>query len=112
MLTTGGMLRGVVFDMPRRYWVCPKCGAEDVTREAQPHSRFHSCPALGGLTAPMLPRGLNADVRVHEREDYVGTEDVPLVDGRPISAVEVVRDDGNDVTVYAPTAYASGQGSI
>jgi hypothetical protein len=47
-------------------------------------------------------------MRVHERQDYVGTEDVPYVDGRPVSSVEIVRNDGNDVAVYAPTAYAHG----
>ncbi len=89
-------------------WDCPKCGGVDRTVRTDVHSRFHACAALGGLTAPMVPRGVKADVRVHEREDYIGTEDVPLVDGRPIMAIEIVRDDGNDRTVYAPTAYADG----
>jgi hypothetical protein len=93
-------------------WDCPKCGGVDRTFRVDVHSRFHACKALGGLTSPMVARGVKADVRVHEREDYVGTEDVPLVDGRPISSVEIVREDGNDVAVYAPTAYANGQGSI
>lgn len=86
-------------------WLCPNCTATDLTKQAGPHTRFHACPALGGLTAPMVPEGLHCDVRVHEREDYVGTEDVQYANGRPVTAIEIVRDDGNDVAVYAPTAH-------
>lgn len=100
---------GAILLQPReQFWDCPMCGAVDRTARAEVHTRFHACKALGGLDAPMVPRGVKADVRVHERQDYIGTEDVPLVDGRPIAAVETVRDDGNDMAVYAPTAYAHG----
>jgi hypothetical protein len=104
------MLSGGVglLELREQLWDCPKCSGVDRTVRADVHSRFHSCPALGGLTAPMVPRGVKADMRVHERQDYVGTEDVPYVDGRPVSSVEIVRNDGNDVAVYAPTAYAHG----
>ena len=86
-------------------WECRLCGGTDQTTEAQPHTRFHACPAMGGLTTPMVPAGQKCDVRVHEREDYVGGEDVQYANGRPITAIETVRDDGNDVAVYAPTAH-------
>lgn len=53
---------------------------------------------------PMLREGESAKVTVNEREDYIGDEDVQLVDGRPIMNTTVTRDDGEDVAVYAPTA--------
>ena len=30
---------------PVNRWVCPNCKREDVTHEARPHSRFHTCLA-------------------------------------------------------------------
>jgi hypothetical protein len=92
---------------PERRWECPNCDAEDVTREAQPHQRFHSCPGLrGGLTAPMVPAGTRAKVVAVEREDYIGSEQVQLHHGRPVMNVTVTRDDGQDCAVFAPTATA------
>lgn len=95
-----------VLAAPERRWECPNCPAEDVTREAQPHSRFHNCPGLAGLSAPMVPAGTKAKVEAVEREDYIGAEDVQYDgNGRPIMSVVTTRDDGNDVAVYAPTAH-------
>jgi hypothetical protein len=42
-----------------------------------------------------------------EREDYIGTDRVLLHDGRPIMAVVTERNDGEDRTVFAPTATGS-----
>ena len=93
---------------PTRHWYCPNCPAEETTHEAAPHTRFHTCPGLRGLTAPMLPVGTKAKVEVVEREDYVGTERVQLDPerGRPVMAVVTTRDDGQDVAVFASTATA------
>jgi hypothetical protein len=92
-----------------RHWICPNCKAEDVTHEARPHSRYHRCLALGGLAAPMVPAGSGARVRAVEREDYIGTEQVLLTNGRPVMAVVTDRPDGsNDTAVFAPTAQVSG----
>lgn len=90
--------------VPERRWSCPNCTLEDVTREAQPHTRFHACKGLHGLTAPMVPAGTRAYVHAVEREDYVGTEKVQLHEGRPVMAVVTERDDGEDRAVFAPTA--------
>jgi hypothetical protein len=91
---------------PERRWYCPNCDLEQVTHEVQPHSRFHNCPGLAGLSAPMVPAGTRAKVEAVEREDYIGGEDVQYDgDGRPVMAVVTTRDDGNDVAVYAPTAH-------
>ena len=95
---------------PTHHWHCPACGAEDVTHEAEPHTRFHSCAKLGGFSAPMAAgRKGDAKVVVHEREDYIGHEDVQLLDGRPIMNITTHYADGHtDVAVYAPTAHAGG----
>lgn len=89
------------------FWQCPNCKLEDTTREERPHTRFHSCPKLAGMSAPMLPRGVKAKITAHEREDYVGTDLVRRDDnGRPIMSVTVEREEGLDCTVFAPTAVA------
>jgi hypothetical protein len=95
---------------PEHRWECPNCDFTDVTHEAEPHSRFHPCAGLAGLTAPMVPTGTKCKVVAHEREDYIGGEDVRLVEGRPVMSVEVVRDDGTDLAVYAATATGRGEG--
>ena len=94
--------------VPERRWVCPNCPAVDVTREARPHTRFHVCPGLRGLAAPMVEAGVHCKVEAREREDYVGSEVVELDPerGRPVMAVVTTRDDGEDVAVFAPTAVA------
>lgn len=88
-----------------RRWYCPNCQKQDTTTEPLPHSRFHTCPKLGFLTAPMVPVGTSAKVTAHEREDYVGKEQVTLdANGRPIMSIVTERDHGQDVAVFAPVA--------
>lgn len=94
---------------PEHRWECPSCPATDVTHEAQPHTRMHACRGLKGLTAPMVPAGTRAEHRALEREDYVNGDNVQVDgEGRPVMSVITVRDDGQDCTVYAPTASARG----
>jgi len=91
---------------PVRHWECPNCDLTQTTCEAEPHTRFHACPGLAGLTAPMVPAGTACKVEAVERQDYIGGEDIQYDgNGRPIMAVVTTRDDGNDVAVYAPTAH-------
>ncbi|GAB3156244.1 hypothetical protein GCM10027258_62380 [Amycolatopsis stemonae] len=92
---------------PERRWACPSCDATAVTREARPHTEMHQCTGLRGLIAPMVPAGVRAEHRLREREDYIGDELVQLHEGRPVMNVTTVRDEGQDVTVFAPTARAS-----
>ena len=93
---------------PQHLWSCPNCTATDMTHEPRPHTRFHICNGLRGLTAPMVPAGTRCKVEAVEREDYVGKERVQTdANGRPVMSVVTVRDDGQDVAVLAPTA--SGQ---
>lgn len=93
-------------------WECPNCVATDVTYEARPHTRFHTCAGLKGLTAPFVPAGTRCKVEAKEREDYIGDE-VVTTDGenRPIMRVETTREDGTDVAVFAPLARSDGGAS-
>jgi hypothetical protein len=97
--------------LPVNRWYCPLCRREDVTHEPRPHSRFHVCPKLRMLSAPMVSAGTKAKIELREREDYVGDEMVRLDPERrrPVMSVVTTRDDGKqDVAVYAPTATAKG----
>lgn len=89
-------------------WTCPNCDLTDVTHEAQPHTRYHACRGLRGLSAPMVPAGTRCKVEAREREDYVGKELVQTDgEGRPVMAIVTERWDGsNDVAVLAPCATA------
>lgn len=88
-------------------WECPNCVATDVTYEPNPHTRFHTCRGLRGLTAPMVPAGTRCKVEAVERGDWVGKELVQTDgEGRPVMNVTTTRDDGTDVAVFAPCATA------
>jgi len=95
----------LILEPPVREWYCPNCGLTDQTREALPHTRYHTCPKLRYLSAPMLPKGTKGKVEVHEREDYLGDEIVQTDEaGRPLMNIETTRDEGNDLMVFAPLA--------
>jgi len=100
-----------VLGIPERRWVCPNCSASDVTYEIEPHTRFHSCRGLNGITAPFIPEGVKVKVEAKEREDYVNKEEVTLDgNGRPIMSVVTTYEDGrNDCAVMAPVAKALGE---
>ena len=100
---------GIVDLTREQRWECPNCTATDVTREAQPHTRFHACRGLRGLSAPMVPAGVPCKVEAVERGDWVGGELVQADgEGRPVMAVVTTRDDGQDCAVLAPCATATG----
>lgn len=99
--------RGTILQAPIHNWYCPNCPATSQTREFRPHSRFHSCPGLKGMTAPMFDELTNPKVKVeaHMREDYIGDDIVQTdEDGRPVMSVVTTREDGTDTIVFAPTA--------
>lgn len=103
-----GLMDVPLLAAPERRWECPNCDFTDVTREHAPHSRFHNCAGLAGLSAPMVPAGTRAKVEAFDREDYIGGELVQFDgEGRPVMSVVVTRDEGTDVAVYAPTARGS-----
>lgn len=100
----------LLLEPPITRWECPRCNFRDTSREVQPHTRFHSCSGLGGLTAPMVVEGADVKVTVEYRQDYIGGEDVQLDgDNRPVMAVRTTKSDGEDLAVYAPTAHGSGR---
>lgn len=103
-------MSGIPILNPEQRWECPNCPAQEVTHEAQPHTRYHTCRGLKGLSAPMVPVGTRCQVVAREREDYVGSEIVTEdADGRPIMSVETLHEDGrNDVAVFAPLATLDG----
>lgn len=88
-------------------WECPNCPAAERTRPLPPNaSRFHACPGLHMLTAPLVRAGTDCQVIALERQDYLGSEIQQTGDdGRPYSGVHTVRADGsNDVAAFAPLA--------
>lgn len=94
---------------PETFWECAQCAARDVTREAQPHTRFHNCPAFGGALLPMTVEGAGSRVLLREREDYIGTEKVQMINDRPVMSAVTEHSDGRvDAVVFAPSATADG----
>jgi hypothetical protein len=100
-----------LLNVPVTEWECPNCYTKDATRESRPHTRFHACPGLHGLTVPFVQKGTRCKIEATEREDYVGAEFVQVApeDGRPYMNVVTTRDDGQDCAVYAPAATAGAQ---
>lgn len=88
-------------------WRCPSCGLTDRTRPLP--NRMHNCPRMGGLTTPLVRAGVNAKHELVLRGDYVNGERVQRDDqGRVAQSIVTTRDDGQDVTVFAPTATGRG----
>ena len=87
-------------------WFCPNCPVTDVTRGLYPN-RFHTCPGLHGLTAPLIRDGTRCKVEAEERADYLrGAVQATGDDGRPYMAIRTTRDDGEDLAVNAELAVA------
>lgn len=90
-------------------WTCPNCPRTEVTTGQA--NRFHNCAGLAGLTAPFVLAGVRCKVVAEERQDYVGRETVRYdTEGRPVMGVRTVREDGEDLAVYAPAATARMDG--
>lgn len=88
-------------------WSCPNCWAHDRTRPIPPNaSRFHPCPGLHGLTAPLIRAGTDCKVYAVERGDYLGQAEQRCGDdGKPYTSVVTQRADGsNDLAVFPEPA--------
>ena len=86
---------------------CPNCDLRETILIAfgDQRQRWHRCPKLGNIIAPMMPEGVKGKVERLEREDYVGNELVQTDDsGRPVMSVKTTTDDGENLVVFAPTA--------
>jgi hypothetical protein len=86
-------------------WRCPRCSCTAVTRGLVPN-RFHACPGLHGLTAPLAREGTDCEITATERGDYLNGETATCGDdGRPYMNVETRHADGHtDLVVFAPCA--------
>lgn len=85
-------------------WTCPNCTRRAASQSVAP-APMHPCRGMAGLTVPLIRDGTKAKIEAVEREDYVGRELVQTDgEGRPVMSVVTTRDDGQDVTVYAPCA--------
>lgn len=101
--------RMTILPVPEQHWECPNCTATHVTREMQPHTPFHACAGLYGLSAPYIAAGTKAKVETVERGDYVGDEVVTTdSEGRPVMAVVITRDEGQDCAVFPGVARGDG----
>lgn len=97
-----------LFDKPDE-WECPNCSCTDVTPPLPAGStRYHACPGLHGLNAPLVRKGMNVKVEANLREDYLnGDIQQQGDDGKVYMNVETTREDGStDVTVFAGLAHA------
>lgn len=93
--------------VPYEDWYCPNCNAAERTAALPPNaSRFHTCPGLHGLTAPMVRADLFAKVTAEEREDYLNGETQAMGDdGRAYMAIRTTYDDHDDLAVNAGLAH-------
>lgn len=89
-------------------WACPNCPAAERTKGLPANAaRFHNCPGLHGLSAPLIRAGVRCKVTAEERQDYLGTDlQATGDDGKAYMAVRTTRDDGEDLLVNAGLAKA------
>lgn len=89
-------------------WYCPNCSTADQTKGLPANAaRFHTCPGLHMLSAPLVRAGIRCKVEAEERADFLRDEiQATGDDGKPYMAVRTTRDDGDDVAVNAGLAYA------
>ncbi len=89
-------------------WECDACLLRHKTHEQRPHVPMHPCRARAGLLSPFVEVGSpKVNIRVVERDDYVGDAVVTYAGGRAIQAVDLERADGsNDRWAFADCAVA------
>ena len=87
-------------------WCCPNCAASETTRGLPANAaRFHNCPGLHMLSAPLVRAGVRCQVTAEERQDYLnGDRQATGDDGKAYMAVRTTRGDGEDLLVNAGLA--------
>lgn len=92
--------------VPFEDWYCPNCGiSERIAKLPPTSSRFHICPGLHNLTAPLIRASVYAKVEAVEREDYLNGEiQATGDDGKPYMSIVTTRDDGEDLMANAGLA--------
>lgn len=101
------MFHAVLLDKPED-WGCPNCGLTERLPSPLPETatRFHNCPGLHDLAAPLIRGGIKCKVEAIEREDYLGGDIQAMgSDGKVYMAVETTREDGTDRAVNAGLAH-------
>lgn len=100
-------MSAVLLSHPARHWVCPNCTNTEISYEPAQIviTKMHNCKGLKGLSAPMVPEGIDCKVEAREREDYLG-RDIAQTDGdgTPMMSVVTTRNNGEDCAVLASTA--------
>jgi hypothetical protein len=93
-----------------KFWECPNCDTTDCT-SVLTGNRFHTCPGLHNLVAPLVVAGTDCKIVALPREDYLAGEVQRRgSDGRPYGGVRTERADGsNDLAMFAPLAQASAK---
>lgn len=96
----------VLLKVPYQDWYCPNCGATERTVAMAPNSsRFHTCPRLHMLSAPLVRDGVKAKVEAVERQDFLrGETQATGDDGVPYMAIHTGRDEGDDLVVHPGVA--------
>ena len=91
-------------------WECPNCRLTDRTRPLPPDAgRFHPCPGLHGLTAPLVRAGAGCRVTAVERADYLrGEKQATGDDGKPYMSVRTDYADGHNDLVVNPAVARLG----
>jgi hypothetical protein len=95
-------------------WRCPNCGLTDRTRPMPANAtRFHPCPKLHDLTAPLVRAEMDCKVVALEREDELRNSIQRTGDdGKPYMAVETERADGStDRAVFPECAVQAARAS-
>lgn len=99
---------------PFEDWYCPNCGLAERIAGLPPNAtRYHTCPRLHMLTAPLIRANMYAKVEAEERGDYLNGEmQATGDDGKAYMAVRTTYDDHDDLAVNAALARAElGDGS-
>jgi hypothetical protein len=104
----------ILLRAPFEEWYCPSgCYCTETVPALPPGAtRYHSCPKLHGLNAPLARVGSDVKVEAVEREDFLGEETQAMGDnGKAYMAVSTTYADGhNDLAVNAGLAHGELRG--
>jgi len=90
---------------PEQHWECPSCDVTSVTHVVGIPLELHRCSGQRGVWIPMVLAGTKAMHVVHLAEDYVSGRNVQTdAEGRPVTHVNLIRDDGMDAVAFPAPA--------
>jgi hypothetical protein len=99
------MFEPTLLRVPFDEWYCPNgCYCTETTPALPPNAtRFHNCPKLHSLSAPLERVGTDCTVEAVEREDYLGSEiQATGDDGKPYMSIITRYPDGRQGLVANP----------